>query len=362
MIPEILEYVIPVSIVVGSLLVGLLTRSLVLKTLSSWASRTRWKFDDLLVESIRGPYVLWWLILGLYIALLLLKATVAAVPDRTLWEQAINFVHPLLLALLLLSMTLAAASFLGKAIRHYTSQVEPSMPAPTLPRTLVRLTVLVIGLLMVLGVLGIPITPILTALGIGGLAVALALQDTLTNLFAGFYVTIARQIRVGQRVKLESGEEGYVSDIGWRTTTLRTPSNHLVIIPNAKLAQSIITNYNMPDPPVNIVIPVGVSYDSDPEHVERVLKEEARRAINELPGFVKNFEPIVRFQEFADFSLNFLLIVRVENFDAQFAVWGELHKRIFKRFTQEDIEIPFPVRTIYVKDGASGLKERVDQR
>lgn len=166
------------------------------------------------------------------------------------------------------------------------------------------------------------------------------------------HVTLARQIHVGNRIKLESGEEGYVADIGWRSTTLRTPSNHLIIVPNAKLAQSIITNYNMPDPPVNIVIPVGVSYDSDPEQVERVLKDEARRIINELPGFVKDFEPIVRFQSFGDFSPNFLLILRAENFDAQFSVWGELHKRIFKHLKQEGIEIPFPVRTVYLRGGS----------
>lgn len=108
----------------------------------------------------------------------------------------------------------------------------------------------------------------------------------------------------------------------------------------------------MPDPTVNIVIPVGVSYDSDPEQVERVLKDEARRIINELPGFVKDFEPIVRFQSFGDFSPNFLLILRAENFDAQFSVWGELHKRIFKHLKQEGIEIPFPVRTVYLRGGS----------
>jgi len=222
-----------------------------------------------------------------------------------------------------------------------------------LTQTIIRWVVIIIGGLILLNTLGINITPLLTALGVGALAVALALQDTLSNLFAGLHVTLARQIHVGNRIKLESGEEGYVADIGWRSTTLRTPSNHLIIVPNAKLAQSIITNYNMPDPSVNITIPIGVSYDSDPEHVERVLKDEAQRAIKELPGFIKDFEPVVRFQAFGDFALNFLLILRVENFDAQFASWGELHKRIFKRLKQEGIEIPFPVRTVYLRGGAA---------
>jgi small-conductance mechanosensitive channel len=131
----------------------------------------------------------------------------------------------------------------------------------------------------------------------------------------------------------------------------------MVIVPNAKLAQSIITNYYKPDPTVNITITVGTSYAADPEEVERALKEEAQKAINELPGFVKSFKPIVRLQSFGDFSLNFLLVLQVENYDAQFAVWGELHKRIFKRFRQEGIEIPYPIRKVYLKS----LNPTVDQ-
>ena len=123
--------------------------------------------------------------------------------------------------------------------------------------------------------LGVSITPILTALGVGGLAVALALQDTLSNFFAGFYIMMAGQIRVGDYVKLDSGEEGYVVDISWRSLTIRTLPNNIVVVPNSKVAQANVTNYSLPEKRMSLLIKVGVSYDSEPDQIERILVEEA---------------------------------------------------------------------------------------
>lgn len=338
-------WLLPLGVFGAALAIGYATRTILYRLLSRWAQKSATQVDDIIVEATKLPSLLWIFILGVLIAL----------QTVTIPEGLTGVINKLLLALLILSFTIVSARLLLAFVQQYSSRLaaEAALPMTGLTQTIIRWVVIIIGGLILLNTLGISITPLLTALGVGALAVALALQDTLSNLFAGLYVTLARQIHVGNRIKLESGEEGYVTDIGWRSTTLRTPSNHLIIVPNAKLAQSIITNYNMPDPPVNIVIPIGVSYDSDPEHVERVLKDEAQKAINELPGFIKDFAPIVRFQAFGEFALNFLLILRVENFDTQFSVWGELHKRIFKRLKQEGIEIPFPVRTVYLRGSSA---------
>lgn len=348
-LPQLLDYLIPLSIVIGTLLLGLLSRPLVFRLLSRWTSRTRWQLDGFLIEAIRTPYLLWWLFLGLYVDIQFLKAVLDRIPHRALWEQVLTIAHPVLEALLILSVTLATASFLGRAIRHYAERAEPTAPVPTLPQTLIRLTVLVIGIVMVLGVLGIPITPILTALGIGGLAVALALQDTLSNLFAGFYVTIGHQIRVGDYIRLESGQEGFVIDISWRTTTMRTVSSNITIVPNAKLAQSIVTNFHLPDAITQVNIAVGVSYRSDPEQVERVLLEEVKQAAAEVPNLLLNPEPIVRLANFGESALNFTLLCYVQDVSQAGLVRHELQKRLLKRFRQEGIEIPFPVRTVYLE-------------
>ena len=207
-----------------------------------------------------------------------------------------------------------------------------------------------IGAGILLHHLGISITPMLTALGVGGLAVALALQDTLSNLFGGFYITIAGQVRLGDYVKLNTSEEGYVTDISWRSTTLRMRSNNYIIVPNSKLAQAIVTNYNLPEKRMTVAVQVGVSYDADPDQVERVLLDVAKQAAADVPGLAADYEPTVRLSPgFGPSTLDFQLYVNIVEFEQQFAVQHELRKRILKRFREEKIDMPFPTQTIFVK-------------
>jgi small-conductance mechanosensitive channel len=210
--------------------------------------------------------------------------------------------------------------------------------------------------------MGISVTPLITALGVGGLAVALALQDTLANLFAGIHILVEKSIRVGDFIKIETGEQGYVDDITWRTTRIRMIPNNIVVIPNNKLSQSIITNFYLPEKVMSLLIPIGVSYSSDPEHVEKVLIEEAKSAIGEVPGLLGRPEatdPFVRFMPgFGDSSLDFTLICKVAEFVDQYPVQHELRKRIFKRFKAEGIEIPFPHRTVYFREEKDWKKQQ----
>jgi small-conductance mechanosensitive channel len=260
-------------------------------------------------------------------------------------------VRKILMALLILSFTFVTSRLLVGMVQQYSARLAPELAPATagVTQTIVQWIVVLVGVLVLLSTLGIAVAPLLGALGVGGLAVGLALQPTLSNAFAGFQIAVARQIRPGHRVRLSSGEEGYVTDIQWRTTTLRTPTNHLIIIPNSRLAESIVTNYEMPDRPVNIVIQVGVGYDSDTRQVETALHDEALELIRSHDEFVADFDPIVRFQSYGESSLNFLVILRIQSYDDQFAVWGEIHHRIFERLRDEGIEIPFPMRTVLLR-------------
>jgi small-conductance mechanosensitive channel len=231
----------------------------------------------------------------------------------------------------ILSLTLVATRLASRLVRIY-------LPIGTLAEFLASLLAGSLGALMLLRTFGIDITPILTALGVGGLAVALALQDTLSNLFAGFYISVAGQIRVGDFIQLESGQRGYVTDIGWRSTTLRERANNLVIIPNNKLAQSTVSNFHLPQRSIVLPIAVGVSFDADLEKVERVLLELARAA--EIPGLLKEPAPSVLLLGFAERALEFQLTCQIEEFEAQFRVQHELRKRIVERFREEGIVIP----------------------
>lgn len=313
---------------------GWLLRRYTFRALRRAAQRTSWKLDDVIVDSLYTPVLLWLIILALY----------AATTFSRLPRAAAGWTAKALLGLWIVSITLALARLGGRLVRAYGSRLEGALPMSTITEVLVSIVVGVIGLLTLLNAFDVPITPLLTTLGVGGLAVALALQDTLTNFFAGFYISLAGQVRVGDFIELDSGQNGYVTDIGWRSTTLRQLSNNLVVIPNNKLSQSILTNYHLPDRSVGILVPVSVSYDSDPEQVERVLAEVARQAHADLPELRRDVPPSVRFRGFRESTLEFQITCRVQEYEQQFLVQHELHKRIVRRLRQEGIA--FGLRTV----------------
>jgi small-conductance mechanosensitive channel len=184
-----------------------------------------------------------------------------ALESTKLPESIVHIIDKILLVLGIFSVTLVMANISTRLIKVYSGKVKAALPVTSLTQNISRIIVLGIGILIILNSLGISITPILATLGVGGLAVALALQDTFSNLFAGFHIIVARQIRIGDYVKLESGEEGYVTDINWRTTKIRMLPNNVVLVPNAKLTQAIITNYYLPDKEMAVLINVGVHYN-----------------------------------------------------------------------------------------------------
>jgi small-conductance mechanosensitive channel len=182
----------------------------------------------------------------------------------------------------------------------------------------------------------------------------LALQDTLANFFAGIHILTSRQVRPGDFVKLSTGEEGYVADVTWRYTTIRQLPNNLTIVPNAKLASAILTNYYLPDQELAVLVPVGVSYGSDLARVEAVTIEVAREVMREVRGGVPQFEPFIRYGAFGDSSIDFTVILRGREVVDQYLIRHEFIKRLHRRYQADGIEIPFPIRTVYLRsaDGA----------
>jgi len=331
---------LPLGTFIAVFLAGWLVRRLLFTRLARLAAKTKWQFDDAAVEAARGPFLLWMVMLSLWAG-----TRVSPLPRGvTDWSDKI------LLGLWIISLTLVFAKLSGQLIAAHGNTLQGALPMGTLTQRLASILVGIVGFLALLNTFGVSITPILTALGVGGLAVALALQDTLTNFFAGFYVSLAGQIRVGDFVKLETGEDGFVTDIGWRSTTLRALPNNLIVIPNNKLAQSIVTNFYLPEKRMSLLISVGVSYDSDPEHIEKVLIDVALSAAGDVKGLLKDPPPFVRFiPGFGESSLDFTLICQVSEYTDQYLAQHELRKRIFRRFREEGIVIPFPMRTLEIK-------------
>lgn len=306
------------------------------RLLSGLARRTRWVWDELIADSLRGIIVA----AGLVGACFWLSRWwrfppgVAAVVDKTLLVAA------------LLVLFVWSFRFAVRALRHVLHTADGGIPSVSIIINVTRLGVVLVATLVILQVLGIPITPLLTALGIGGLAIALALQDTLSNLFAGLHILAARQIRPGDFIRLDSGHEGAVEDINWRTTTIRRLDNNIVIIPNSQLASATLINYRMPLPEMSVVVRVSVAYGSELEKVEKVALRVARTVQREVPGAVPDFEPLVRFQEFGDSGILFVVILRAARVEEQYLLRHEFIKRLYAAYRAEGIEIPYPMRHV----------------
>ncbi len=339
----------PLLVFAVTMMVGLVARRVLFAGLARWAQKTSGKIDDIIVKAVRGPFMIWVLMLAIHLA-----AQVSPLPDKVhglVLKGSDGLIAKILICLLVASLTVVGTKLASEIIRIYGTRMQGALPVTSLTQNLAQLTVIIIGLLLILGSLGISITPLLTALGVGGLAVALGLQDTLANFFAGFYVSLAGYVRLGDYIKLNSGEEGHVTDITWRSTTIKSLSNNLIIIPNSKLAQAIVTNYYLPEKRVSFSIPISVGCDNDPDRIESVLGDEARKGASEINGLLAEPAPTVRFSPgFGASSLDFSLTCHVSEFVDQYFVQHELRKRILKRFRREGIEIPIPARTVYVRE------------
>ncbi|MBI4436225.1 MAG: mechanosensitive ion channel family protein [Candidatus Omnitrophica bacterium] len=330
------EVFMPLIIFLGTLLIGYLLRNVLLRRLSGWAQKTKTGIGDIVISAMKGPFMIWCLILAVYFSLEFSK----------LPEKVVDASGKILLSLGIFSITWVLAKISTQLVKRYAAKMGGALPTTSLTENMTRIVVFGIGFLIILQSLGISIAPILATLGIGGLAVALGLQDTLSNLFAGVHVTLARQIKIGDYIKLESGEEGYVIDITWRTTKIRMLPNNIVLVPNAKLAQAIVVNYYLPDTELAVLVQVGVHYNSDLKKVEQVTCEVAKEVMKEIKGGVPTFEPFIRYHTFGDSSINFTVILRAKEFVDQYLIKHEFVKRLHERYAKEGIVIPYPIRAI----------------
>lgn len=331
--------ILPSGILLAGFLSGLIVEKVILRKLKKITLKTKWKEGELIIRSLQGWIIFWFFLAGIY----------GAISNLSLSQSLQNLIYKIILVLTGLSITFVLAKLASNFITLYGEKVKDVLPTTSLLSNITKLFVFSIGILVILQSLGISISPILAGLGIGGLAVALALQDTLSNLFAGFNIIIARQIRPGDYIRLETGEEGYVEDITWRNTILKDLSNNLIVIPNSKLSQAIVKNYYLPDKDLAVIVQVGVSYDNDLEKVERLTIEVAREVMKEVKGGDPEFEPFIRYHTFSEFSINFSVIMKGKEFVDQYLLKHEFIKRLHKRYREEGILIPYPIKALYLE-------------
>ena len=319
----------------------LLAEALLLRAMRRVSARTHGAWDKVLTRALSTPLRIAIVASGL----LLLERTLDLSPR---WDRALDVT---LAAAVALALVLFVDRLTSALLDRLAAESMVLQGARGLIQGSIRGLTIAIGLLIFLDGIGISITPLLASLGVGSLAVALALQDTLANLFAGIYMVIDKPIEAGQFIRLENGEQGYVTRVGWRSTWIRKPSDSIVVVPNSKLAGSVITNYDLPQKELAVSVEVGVHYASDLGKVERVTLEEARATMREADGGVPGAEPSVHFHTFAESSLRFTVGLRARDYAAGDGVRHDLIKRLNERYRREGIVIPYPTRTLDLPGG-----------
>ena len=307
--------------------------------------KTATTLDDELIHALEHPVVMGVILIGLYIALQVMETTKN-------YDVLINkgaFVGAAIwVAYFIVRLVSAFLNWYSAKVRLETKQKTEAHFIPFV-RRVINIIIYIIAFLIILAYFGVEITPLIASLGIVSLAVALALQDTLANFFAGFYLLTDKPIKIGEYIKLDSGAEGYVEEIGWRSCKIRQLTDNMVVVPNSKVASSVIVNYDQPSPNMTISLPITVPYDSDLEKVERITVNTAKEVLKKTKGAVKNSEPTVRYAALGDSNIQFNMNVQIENFNDKYLVTHELIKELIKVYRKENIEFSHPVRHIVLK-------------
>ena len=315
-----------------AILVSALSHYVIIPLAQRLSRHTETELDDLIFRAVRRPVSLIIMVLGGYLA-------VVIPTDLTGGQQQV--VNALFTAAAILAVLVLITRLLSVFLDWYISRLsvdQRSANAHILPilRKVAVFVVYAIGVMLMLDALGISIGPLIASLSLGGLAVALAIQPTLANVFAGTYVATENVISPGDYIELEGGIAGYVIEVSLRSTRIRTWENQLVVIPNSRLAETIVTNYSEPTPPINVYLTCRVSYSSDLDRVEAVARDVMDRVLEESPYAVKDYGSYFAFDTFGESNLDFWLFVQAKDRLASFELRSELINALHRRFDEEE--------------------------
>ncbi len=347
---EWLETALAAGIVVAVIVIAALFASLITRSVHFFTRSTESQLDDRIAERLRRPFVLLVAIWGLAIG----------IGTLSYGQQHASEVRKAAIAFSVIVVAVALRRVLVELLNWQaakpggTGRLHPgSIP---LIRRGVTLLLFASAALVVLDTLGVSISPLLAGLGIGGLAVALALQPLLANVFASSYMLSDASIRIGDWVAIDGGPTGFVDDIGWRATRIRSFDNNVVIVPNSTLADSTVTNYSLTSLEGDASTTVTVAYESDLEHVERVSREVMGALKEEWETALKDHDSVCSFTAFGDSGIEVLLKMRALTWIDSFGLRHELVKRIHAAYRSEGIVLAYPARRLLVReDDVPGL-------
>lgn len=335
--------ILSILIVVASVMIAKIATIIVDGYLKNYAKKTKSNVDDMIIEVIHKPLYYIIILIGIQIAISYIL----------LPEKYAGFFGKLISTSLIAIVAWVAANIVDILLKEFgvkiairTRTTADEQAIPFLSR-IVKIGIYLIALTIILSQF-IDVTPIVASLGIAGFAISFAAQSTIANIISGFLIIIDRPFSRGDRIEIDK-HVGEVVDIGLRTTKLKTLDNRIVLVPNSKITSVEVINYALPDLRIKLEIPVGIAYGSDIDNVKKVVLEIAGNTNLVL----SDPAPVVHLRQFGEFSLNFNLIVWVSDFRDKGKVEDAINSEIYKRFSREGIEIPFPTRTIYIRDESS---------
>ncbi len=325
-----------ILIIFVSFLIAIIFAYFIDRHLRRLTSMTKSEIDDKIINILHKPIYYIIILLGIQLAL-------------TLFFDVNNIIFRFITAILILIFVWVTANILGIVLEDFGKRIavktKTTIDDEAIPflSKILRISIYVIGIMIILDQFGIEITPLIASLGIAGFAIGFAAKDTISNILAGFFILLDRPFTKGDRIKV-GDNIGDVVDIGLRSTKIRTLENTYVIIPNSDIVSQDVTNYALPDLQLKVKLTFGVAYGSDPDMVKRIILDIA----NKSEFVMDDPAPSIYFTEFADSSINFLLIFWVHTFRDRLRAMDDINEKVYKKFAEEGIEIPFPCRTVYL--------------
>lgn len=335
---EFLSLSLPILTIFILFFVGFFLERRAIKKIKNIVKAKGWESYYNILHSLRGLITFWFLLTGIFMVL----------PVLGINPGLFTIIQKILIALFLGGLTLYVSRLSIGFLRISTSKNEESSPLTSLFEYLIKLLIFSLGILIILQSIGIAITPLLTAFGVGGVSLGLAFQNTLSNLLSGINIITSKKIRPGDYIKLKTGEEGYVVDVELKYTVIREITNNLLVIPNAEITSSSFTNYSLPDKTMLLPIEISVGYDNDLEKVESITLEVAKEILNEVPGGVRDYQPFIRYENFDYFSINLTVYLKIQEYFDNLIIRHEFIKKIYTRYREMGVSIPFPVQSAYI--------------
>ena len=332
-------YVNFVLFLIGTVIIAHLVTYIFKHLLFKLVAKTKTELDDRLVKIIQKP-VYWGVIIGgVYLAL-------GQLPMLENYLNIVGIITQMGFILLLLVVSMKVVRVLFSWAEESKKLKKKQVGFLITMQKIVNAVIYFLAIIFILQALGISISPLVASLGIGGLAVGLALQPTLSNYFSGLYLSADGFINLDDYIELDNGLRGYVVTVGWRNTVIRMWNNNLVMIPNSTIADSMITNYNEPQNKSSFIVECGVAYDTNLKKAEKVALEIAQKMQKKRKYGVKDYKPVIRFYEFADSNINLKIIMQSDKYVNHYEMRHDFIKELKSAYDKAGIVISFPMHTL----------------